>query len=211
MLHAIYQRVQDLQLKTAVLEEQNKYLTARLSMLEQFCHCPQRERTSRRGIMAELTVLRAECTVQEADEELRAEEKQKVFIQKLAMEKALDDCKRVAENDYVELIELHCITMIKRNPNPLHQAAFDGESNEVLDRLMDHHQLLQDVNVKDCNGSTPLQLATMSGHLKTVQHLLDRGVDINGTDGDGWTALMYAETNHFDDIVALLRSKNGTL
>ena len=55
-----------------------------------------------------------------------------------------------------------------------------------------------DVNI-NCtlvNGITPLMIASSCGHTETVQVLLQAGANVNSTDNDGYSSLVYAITGH---------------
>ena len=50
----------------------------------------------------------------------------------------------------------------------------------------------EDVNEKDENGGTPLQVATYEGHKETVELLIANGADVNAKYLDGDTPLDWA-------------------
>jgi ankyrin repeat protein len=52
----------------------------------------------------------------------------------------------------------------------------------------DHH----DINIKDKNGHTPFMLATFRKNREIMDFYIRRGVNIDNTDAQGWTALMHA-------------------
>ncbi|KAI9155264.1 Ankyrin repeat domain-containing protein [Paramyrothecium foliicola] len=60
---------------------------------------------------------------------------------------------------------------------------------EIITMLLDHGA---EVNAADCNGSTPLILASYFGKEDVVQLLLRRGADIHIADNKGLTSLMVA-------------------
>lgn len=62
------------------------------------------------------------------------------------------------------------------------------------------------LNVVNCEGQTPLMLATAGGHPATVAILLQRGADIHARDRQGVTALhMAARGGHASIMLLLLR------
>ena len=63
------------------------------------------------------------------------------------------------------------------------------------------------VNTVYPNGLTALMWAGASGHLATVQALLDQGADVNMVDNRGKTALQMADENSQLDVVKLLKAR----
>lgn len=64
-------------------------------------------------------------------------------------------------------------------------------------RLLDRHRA--DINSRNSNGLSCLQLAILCGHTKLAEYLIQKGVDIHMVDPDGHTALHDASLmeNHF--------------
>ncbi len=68
----------------------------------------------------------------------------------------------------------------------------------------------EDVNKKDENGGTPLQVATYEGHKETVKLLIANGADVNAKYLDGDTPLDWAVGfGGQTEIVDLLRKNGG--
>jgi ankyrin repeat protein len=67
----------------------------------------------------------------------------------------------------------------------------------------------EDVNEKDENGGTPLQVATYEGHKETVELLIANGADVNAKDKDGETPLNWAIKNKHTETADLLREHGG--
>ena len=68
----------------------------------------------------------------------------------------------------------------------LHGAVVRGELPTVR-RLLDRHRA--DINTRNANGLSCLQLAILNGHTKLAEYLVQKGVDIHATDEEGCTAL----------------------
>ena len=48
--------------------------------------------------------------------------------------------------------------------------------------------------------------ASIYGHTEVVKLLVDNGADMNIKDVDGWTALMYASSYVYTEIINILRA-----
>lgn len=82
------------------------------------------------------------------------------------------------------------ITAMDRNmESPVHFAAFSG-SLKIIQFLIEYYTSL---DISDTFGRTPLMCACIGGHSEVVKFLISTGkVDINKTDKDGITSLIYA-------------------
>ena len=67
----------------------------------------------------------------------------------------------------------------------------------------------EDVNEKDENGGTPLQVATYEGHKETVELLIANGADVNAKYLDDDTPLDWAIKQKHTEIADLLRKHGG--
>ena len=69
----------------------------------------------------------------------------------------------------------------------------------------------EDVNEKDENGGTPLQVATYEGHKETVELLIANGADVNAKYLDDDTPLDWAIKQKHTEIADLLRKHGGKM
>jgi ankyrin repeat protein len=71
---------------------------------------------------------------------------------------------------------------------------------------------LEDVNIQDKYGWTPLHLAIRRGREAMVRYLVEeKNADIDIQDGSGWTPLMEAIMDDFPSIVKYLVEKGADL
>lgn len=86
----------------------------------------------------------------------------------------------------------------------LHGAVVKGELPTVR-RLLDRHRA--DINTKNSNGLSMLQLALLNGHTKLSEYLIQKGVDIHSSDEEGFTALHDAALVEDTTLIRKLISK----
>ena len=79
----------------------------------------------------------------------------------------------------------------------LHYAAAIG-NNPIVQLLLDHSAY---IDAESPNQTTPIMMAARGGHILTVKLLLDEGADLTLKNGAGMTALDFARTGGFKDIV----------
>ncbi|KAI3187091.1 hypothetical protein DTO032C6_3869 [Penicillium roqueforti] len=88
----------------------------------------------------------------------------------------------------------------------LHLAAFNGHEQEV-------HLILggdkSDVNTPDDTGIYPVIWASLNGHDRTVELLLDRGADVNAQGGYHGNALQAACSSGHDTIAQMLLERGA--
>ncbi|PKN03369.1 hypothetical protein CVU75_02600 [Candidatus Dependentiae bacterium HGW-Dependentiae-1] len=106
--------------------------------------------------------------------------------------------------DLVEKIQLvdrmhELIAQTKRDNHALFDAADDGSLQELCDLLN------RGINPNFVfQGTTPLIVAAGNGHLFSVNALLASGASVNRTNDKGQTALSWAASRGYTDIVAVL-------
>lgn len=60
------------------------------------------------------------------------------------------------------------------------------------------------VNAQNSIGYTPLHLASMVGNKQSVLFLVNKGVNVNTTYGEGYSPLVRANANRHQEIVDIL-------
>ncbi|WWC91352.1 uncharacterized protein L201_006295 [Kwoniella dendrophila CBS 6074] len=86
--------------------------------------------------------------------------------------------------------------------HPLHQAVSDNDVSQV-EKLI--KQNMDDINLRDEFGYTPLHLAADRGYVKMTELLLRLGADKDAKDEDEQTPFMLAEISEREDIMKILR------
>ena len=69
----------------------------------------------------------------------------------------------------------------------------EGDHNTTKSHIYDTNV---NINCTLVNDVTPLMIASSCGHTETVQVLLQAGANVNSTDNDGYSPLVYAITGH---------------
>jgi len=93
------------------------------------------------------------------------------------------------------------------NWTPLHLACLNGHA-EMARLLLDHGA---DIEARDGVQRTPLILSVESHDLKVAETLVDCGADINAQAMRGYTALLWAARNDFEDLVNFLIDKKAAI
>jgi ankyrin repeat protein len=90
-------------------------------------------------------------------------------------------------------------------------AEMDNDETEIPpeSKLDSYHTFIENADRRDLNGRTKLMTAAKNGDLLTVENLIFSDADVNLSDNDGWTALMFAcrFTDNLNVVKVLL--KNG--
>ncbi len=103
------------------------------------------------------------------------------------------------------LASMFGVSLVKRNSEPMADAAFDGDLaavQEELDKGFDLESAQKD-------GATALSEASAQGHTALVQFLIDLGADPNAQNDQGRSPLFRASFNGHIDTVRLLLSVGG--
>ena len=179
-LNVLVHAVHELKVQVAVLNTQHKHLTERVRVLEDM----NKARTG--GV-----------TDEKCAEDIVAEEPQRKKGRKQNAEE-----KRIADR---------CAKVLKKNSEyPLHQAACDGERNEVLDHFILNLKIHVDIKEND-NGSTPLHVAAYKGYTSVIDHLLTRGAAIDAKTDNGMTPLHIAADEGHTAIVDHLLNRGAAI
>lgn len=78
-------------------------------------------------------------------------------------------------------------------------------------KFLQKHMTMENVNVSDDFGWTPLMSAAYCGHLEIVQFLLNLGANKRTRDKSGLTAAQLALKRNYLSIVALLKKKSDSI
>ncbi|KKL06495.1 hypothetical protein LCGC14_2595480, partial [marine sediment metagenome] len=93
--------------------------------------------------------------------------------------------------------------------NAPHPLAVVGKGDvDGLDLPLSRGLLIErgaDMNVKDSNGTTPLQMAVYNGRAEAVKLLIERGADINAKNNKGETALDIARRRNKRVIAGIIQ------
>ncbi len=95
------------------------------------------------------------------------------------------------------------------NEEQLFNLIRSNEPRDIEDLLKNNSNI--DINKKNKHGSTPLILATYSGHLKIVKILIENGADVNLRSNDKTTPLIWATVGNHVPIVRYLLNNNAEI
>jgi hypothetical protein len=105
------------------------------------------------------------------------------------------------------MVETYDVEVNKTGWTALHYAATNGY-DDIVKYLLDHAAY---IDAESPNATTPLMMATMSGHITTVKLLLDEGADMNLRNQQKMDVIDFAKRYHQDEIAAGLESRRRKL
>ncbi len=105
------------------------------------------------------------------------------------------------------MVETYDVEVNKTGWTALHYAATNGY-DDIVKYLLDHAAY---IDAESPNATTPLMMATMSGHITTVKLLLDEGADMNLRNQQKMDVIDFAKRYHQDEIAAGLESHRRKL
>ena len=120
------------------------------------------------------------------EERLKAEEEAKAALEEKKAQEALQQ--QMEE----ELEKQKKATEKKRKEYLSDYMIYDTETIDDVVTDQDEYTRIENPDEKDITGKTLLMRAAKGGNEWELKLLLDSGADVNLTDNDGWTALMYA-------------------
>ncbi|KAJ0176842.1 hypothetical protein K1T71_008021 [Dendrolimus kikuchii] len=89
---------------------------------------------------------------------------------------------------------------------PIHWLVWNNQHEELKRSLEADEFTLEDIEVKDTRGRTPLLLAVTLGYTEVVKVLVDAGADIN-CEKDGWTAVQEATATGDAELLSLVLTR----
>ncbi|KAI9310141.1 hypothetical protein BX666DRAFT_2011308 [Dichotomocladium elegans] len=105
----------------------------------------------------------------------------------------------------VERTDIDAETKQRKMNKLFARAVSSGQTDRVAQLLTDpDFRKFIDINAKDEDGTTPLIYAACFGKVDIAQMLLEAGAKTDIQDASGWSALMWATTNHHGNIVKVL-------
>jgi ankyrin repeat protein len=95
---------------------------------------------------------------------------------------------------------------VRPRMNALHLSAFNGHDVVISKLITDGKSV---INERDSEGATALQWASLRGHSKSVQQLLEKGAEVNAQGGEYGNALQAASSGGHVEIVQRLLEKGA--
>ena len=101
---------------------------------------------------------------------------------------------------------MHLLDYFTQDEFQLFVLCAEGDHISTTSHILDS---TVDINCTLVNDITPLMIASSCGHIETVQVLLQGGANVNSTDSDGYSPLVYAITGHKSPQVIEQLLKSG--
>jgi len=98
----------------------------------------------------------------------------------------------------------------KESTKPL-MSIWKGAAKGNIEVVIQHLDAEVDINAKNSDGESPLQLAAQAGQKEIIELLISKGADIDTTDDFGWTPVTEAAREGHKGIVELLISHGAIL
>ena len=86
-----------------------------------------------------------------------------------------------------------------------------NEANASLDKIKEIVDKGADVNTKNKDGDTPLNLAARNGRIDIIQYLSTKGSDVNEPNENGYAPLIWAALNGQTETIEYLESKGAEI
>ena len=114
-----------------------------------------------------------------------------------------------ARNGHLEVVKI--LYYSECNERNLLHFACRGDHTKLLDEIVSEHQIdLTQPEINDDDGNTPLHLAAMEGHIKTVKHLIIKyKVEVDLTNKDNSSSLCTAVSNGKEHVMKVLIEEFG--
>ena len=88
---------------------------------------------------------------------------------------------------------MYLLDYFTQDESQLFVLSAEGDHISTTSHIFDS---IVDINCTVVNDITPLMIASSCGHAETVEVLLQAGANVNSTDNDGYSPLVYAITGH---------------
>ena len=166
--------------EAAEREEQERLEQERLEKERQEAEQKEAERLEAERLEAEKAEqerLEAEKAAQE-EAAIALEQKKAQEALQLQMEEELEKQKKATEKKRKEYLSDYMV--------------YDTETIDDVVSDQEEYYRIENPDEKDITGKTLLMRAAKGGNEWELKLLIDSGADVNLTDNDGWTALMYA-------------------
>ena len=107
------------------------------------------------------------------------------------------------------LITIAAVVLVGCEPSVPDISIHDAAKLGQIASVKQHLAAGTDVNAKDEDGETPLQLAALNDHKEIVELLIAEGADVNALNGMGVTPLDWAINLKQTETIDLLRKHGG--